>query len=216
MSSSFVARFVASTFPDDVRRRLPCNFRGSPGTLYLMPSESQEHTPALDDALERVAPGLLRYCFARSNGNWQLAEDVSQECLTALVTRWRSLGPPDSPEAFCFGIARRRVARSLRRRSLLRPLDVIAERATDERSDPEEQLSREQDALQRIRQLESLPRRDREALLLVVAGGLDLETAADTLGTTTGALKTRLHRARKKLRREHDRVTRLTPERSTE
>jgi RNA polymerase sigma-70 factor (ECF subfamily) len=44
-----------------------------------------------------------------------------------------------------------------------------------------------------------LPVRDREALLLVAAGGLATVEAARVLGVSPGALKMRVHRARKRL-----------------
>ena len=46
-----------------------------------------------------------------------------------------------------------------------------------------------------------LPARDREALLLTCWEDLDLGTAAEILDCTTVALKVRLHRARRRLRR---------------
>jgi hypothetical protein len=37
-----------------------------------------------------------------------MAEDIAHDALTGLVRRWRNHGPPDSPEAFAFAIAKRR------------------------------------------------------------------------------------------------------------
>ncbi|MEM1246543.1 MAG: sigma-70 family RNA polymerase sigma factor [Acidobacteriota bacterium] len=180
-----------------------------------MAPEDTSPDAELAQALERIAPGLLRYCFAKSLGDWHLAEDISQESLAALVRRWRGVGPPINPEAFCFGIARRRMARSLRRLRRLSPLADRIRDVEDLEPRPDEWLLREQEALERARRIRALPRRDREALLLVVAGGLDLKTAALTLGTTPGALKTRLYRARQKLR-EMPTPTSFTPQRSSQ
>ena len=58
-------------------------------------------------------------------------------------------------------------------------------------------------ATQRPRLAAALTRmaeRDREVLLLVAWGGLSCEEAAEALGITAGAVKTRLHRARMALR----------------
>jgi len=47
----------------------------------------------LEDVVAELAPGLLRYAKARTRST-ELAEDVAQEALVALVARWRRFGPP--------------------------------------------------------------------------------------------------------------------------
>lgn len=48
--------------------------------------------------------------------------------------------------------------------------------------------------------LAKIPRSHREVLLLIAWGGLSSEEAAEALGLTGAAVRTRLHRARKTLR----------------
>lgn len=48
----------------------------------------------------------------------------------------------------------------------------------------------------------ALPRQDRELLLLFAWAGLGYAEAATALGTTTSAVKARLHRIRVRMRRE--------------
>ena len=50
-----------------------------------------------------------------------------------------------------------------------------------------------------LRTLAALPEQDREALLLVAWDGLTTEQAATVLGCRPSALRTRLHRVRKRL-----------------
>ncbi|MEO1369182.1 MAG: sigma-70 family RNA polymerase sigma factor, partial [Acidobacteriota bacterium] len=82
------------------------------------------HRMDLDTTLDELAPALLRFCRGRS-GDAGLAEDAAQEALMALVDRWRRLGPPSSPAAFAFTVARRRLGRRLTARRLWAPLEAI-------------------------------------------------------------------------------------------
>lgn len=131
-------------------------------------------------------------------GDRDLGEDVAQEALTALVRRWRQHGPPDSPEAFAFAIARRRAWRAAAKKRLLVPLTVIAGRSDGGR-DPEAQAVAGVDGRAVRRAIAGLPRADREALLLVAAGGLRTAEAARVLGLAEPALRMRLHRGRRRL-----------------
>jgi len=170
-----------------------------------MPIEDRPSDRALTGLLAELAPGLLRYCRART-GDPSLAEEVAQEALTALVTRWRRKGPPDSPAAFVFTVARRRAGRRLAQRRLTAPLEALGVARAAE-PDPEERTA-ERQRLVRVREmLGELSSREREALLLAVAGDLDTATAARTLGISKSAYKMRLHRARRRLERLTEAVT---------
>lgn len=151
----------------------------------------------LEATLEDLAPRLLRFCLGRS-ADRPLAEESAQEALTALVDRWRRHGPPDSPEAFVFTVARRRLQRLLRRQKLLAPLEqALGFQST--RPDPEAHTVARSDLETTLRALERVPGKHREALLLVAAGELDTATAAEVLSITPSALKMRVHRARRQL-----------------
>ncbi|MGE5359690.1 MAG: RNA polymerase sigma factor [Bacteroidales bacterium] len=151
----------------------------------------------LDEVVRDLAPRLLRYATGRM-GSLSLAEDVAQHALTALVQRWRRTGPPESPEAFVFAIARRRAARALFRRRLLVPLQAIAVRPA-RTSDPEAlAVASENGHLLRVC-LARLDRLDREALLLVAASGLRSADAATLLGISESAVRMRVLRARRRL-----------------
>jgi len=174
--------------------------------MSLESPQPQGSGPPREKELEKLvrglAPGLLRYCRAQT-GEPFLAEEIAQEALAALVTRWRRGAPPDSPEAFVFTIARRRARRRLRKRRLLAPLESLLERRSSE-PDPETRMV-DQQRLERVRRsLPSLSPRDREALLLALVGDLDTVTAARALGISKSAFKMRLHRARRRLSQQTD------------
>lgn len=152
----------------------------------------------LEATVRELAPRLLRYCRGRL-ANLASAEDVAQTALMALVARWRTAGPPESPAAFAFSIARRRAWRSALRDRLALPLSALGFR-----SEPFADPIRRSEARSEIQRLQSelqkLSVREREAILLVAAGELSVVEAALALGISESALKMRLVRARQKLK----------------
>ncbi len=152
----------------------------------------------LDDTVRELAPRVLRYARLRT-GDAALAEEVAQESLTALVRRWRLSGPPDSPEAFVFSIARRRAGRVVARRKLWVPIDALLA-ARDGRPTPEDRTVAAAERAQLIAGLARLPRRDREAILMVTVGRLSTHDAARALKISPSAVKMRTLRARQRLR----------------
>jgi RNA polymerase sigma factor (sigma-70 family) len=164
----------------------------------LLPSSFAGYIAAVD--LETVAaalaPRLVAYATGRT-GCRSTGEDVAQEALAALVLRWRRSGPPESPEAFVFAIARRRAGRAVVWRALARPLDfLLATYAADGGIDSYERRTELQMVLRTIKRLR---RGDREVLLLRAAGELSLDEIAAVTRSSVAAVKMRLHRARSRL-----------------
>lgn len=150
----------------------------------------------LDAAVAALAPRLVAYATGRT-GCRSTGQDIAQEALAALVLRWRRFGPPESPEAFVFAVARRRAGRAIKHRALLKPLDfIVGARASDTDVDSYEQRAE----LQRvIRTIKRLRRADREVLLLRAVGELSLDQIAIVTRSSVAAVKMRLHRARSRL-----------------
>ncbi|MFO7693922.1 MAG: sigma-70 family RNA polymerase sigma factor [Vicinamibacterales bacterium] len=151
----------------------------------------------LDSVLHDLTPRLLRYLRART-GDGDLAEEIAQESLTALVQHWRRRGPPECPEAYVFAIARRGVVRGAIRQRLRVPLDLLFHHQ-DGRPTPERQVIGRSERDRVLAAIRRLSRREREALLLVVAADLDCARAAAALGVSVSAVKMRVLRARKHL-----------------
>lgn len=151
----------------------------------------------LDAAVRTLAPRLIAYGMART-GSHVSAEDIAHDALLALVRRWRQAGPPLSPAAFAFAIAKRRASRVLARRALMVPIDFI--RGPAARGPTVEHASMDRLALRdALMALRSLPRRDREALLLRAVGGLSYDEIALVCGSSAAATKMRVSRARRRL-----------------
>jgi RNA polymerase sigma-70 factor (ECF subfamily) len=140
---------------------------------------------------------VLRYCVGYL-GDRSLGEEVAQESLAALVTAWRTAGPPRNPDAFVFAIAKRRARRTLFRRRLLLPVDRLLNHR--QRGPDPEQAAIEMDQRARLLSaIRQLPRAEREAVLLVIGDGQKVHEAAAMSGVSVSAMKMRLSRARQRL-----------------
>ena len=150
----------------------------------------------LDATVAALAPRLVAYATGRT-GCRSTGQDVAQDALIALVARWKRHGPPASPEAFAFAIARRRAGRATLRRALTRPLDFVLTTSGDANGiEAYEHRSELQSVMATMRRLRS---GDREVLLLRAAGELSLNEIAIVTRSSVAAVKMRLHRARSRL-----------------
>ena len=178
-----------------VRNSRPVELDGS--VLRIAPSRFITPVADLDEAAGTLAPRLMAYALART-GCRRTAEDIAQDALTALVRRWRHAGPPESPDAYVFAIAKRRVGRAIFRRAVTVSLDVLRgvardQPAVDEAYEQRAELSNVMTALG------ALPRADREALLLRLVGELPFTEIAVLMRTSPAAVKMRVSRARRRL-----------------
>ena len=140
----------------------------------------------------------------RSTGNWSAAEDiVSLTFLEAWRLRERLRPDGDSVLPWLLGIATnvlRNTRRAARRHAAalirLPPAEAMPDFADEivNRMRDSEQLAAAAAALGRLRAAE------REVFLLCVWSGLDYAQAAEALGVPIGTVRSRLSRARTKLR----------------
>jgi len=153
----------------------------------------------LEATLTDLAPSLLRYCTGAS-GDSAAGEELAQEALTALVSHWRRHGPPDSPQSFVYVVARRLSRRWRWRRRFLVPLERLVN-GHHPGPDPEAVTCRRKELHETLAAVRSLPERERQAMLLVIAGDLGVGAASGILGISPSAFKMRVHRARRRLLR---------------
>ncbi|QXE39223.1 RNA polymerase sigma factor [Streptomyces sp. GMY02] len=140
----------------------------------------------------------------RTTGDWAAAEDVmSLTFLEAWRLRHKLRGEVVSVRPWLLGIATnvlRNSARAARRHSKamsrLSPADIHPDFADEVVG----QLTDTQRLAAAAKALSRLKRSEREVFALVVWSGLSYSAAADALGVPTGTIRSRLSRARNKLR----------------
>jgi len=124
------------------------------------------------------------------------AEDIVQEAVLRAFLSLSQLRDPLRFESWLCGIAINVAKMRLRRAALDRR--VLGAAIGDPSPPPEPP-----ELLERIREaVEVLPPAQRDAVLLHYVDDLSCEEVAAVLGTTAGAVRVRLHRAREQLRRE--------------
>lgn len=155
---------------------------------------------ALSDAdfkreLAAIIPDLRAFSRSLCN-NAALADDVAQE---AMLKAWKARNrfqAGTNLKAWCFTILRNHFYSEKRRSWRSQPLDPEVAEATLIASDD---ASQNIELLAVRNALEQLPDDQREALVLVGAGGMPYEEAAGICGCAVGTIKSRVSRARKSL-----------------
>ena len=169
------------------------------------------HDPSgLAGLFDRHAQAVYNFAFRRTT-SWASAEDVTQ---ATFLTLWRraaagQLPPLEHPSAlpWLLGVAdreSRRVHRTLlRRRRLQHRLDGVHPTESPG-SDHAEAVSQRLDDQRRMAQVRDavrvLPAHQRVIVELVVWSGLSLREAATALGVAEGTVKSRLSRAKSRLK----------------
>jgi RNA polymerase sigma factor (sigma-70 family) len=175
---------------------------GEPTDAVLWQRAAEGEANAFGTIFERHASAVYNYCFRRT-GDWAQAEE-----LTAIVflEAWRRRAQielaRDAALPWLLGVATnviRNLRRSQRRhRAALErlPREPVADFApdVDERLDDERQMRAA------LRALQKLPRADQDVLALCVWEELTYEQAALALGVPVGTVRSRLSRARARLR----------------
>jgi RNA polymerase sigma-70 factor (ECF subfamily) len=147
--------------------------------------------------------GVLAYALRRTDRS--SAEDVVAE---TYATAWRRFEiVPEDPLPWLYAVARRVLANS--RRSGMRRIQLAARLAAElsppavHEPDPSEWL---EDAAIMRAALSALSDSDAETLMLVAWEGLDHHRASIVLGVSANAFGVRLHRARRRLEAEVERL----------
>lgn len=155
---------------------------------------------AMEALLASVAPSIHRFALRMCRHDAD-AEDTLQDALLAFATHLDAFEGRSSLSSWSFTLARSACARR-RRGKKNQPSEegeALAERA-DDAPGPEERAAERQLSQAVTQALDGLSESHREVLLLRDAEGLTAPEAAQVLGITVDALKSRLHRARAALR----------------
>ena len=157
----------------------------------------------------RLLARLVRTVRERS-----AAEDLLQETFLRVWTRAEQWDGRGDPERWLFRIATNLALNHIRsvRRRRSRPLDVPSVSADEDEEGPvpgwmvdaaslgPEALAEQAERSEKLHRLIlDLPEEKREILELVYEEGMDIPSAADTLGIPEGTVKSRLFNVRKRL-----------------
>lgn len=149
------------------------------------------------DRLEAALPDLWRYAFALTRDHAR-ADDLVQDCAERALRKrvlWKSSGALKPwLMRIMLNIFRNDLRSPARRTGLIAVDEISAQLAAPDQLHDRLQLNAT------MRALDALPKDQREALLLVVLGGLSHSDASDALDIPMGTLMSRLGRARKRLR----------------
>jgi RNA polymerase sigma factor (sigma-70 family) len=159
----------------------------------------------IEDLLRRLAPQVLG-AVVRRYGNFDLAEDATQEALLAASVRWLREGLPDNPKAWLITVAARRLTDLLRREQARRQReDTVARWALTERGvhRPGEPSAGEADDTLVLLLLcchPSLPAASQIALTLRAVGGLSTAEIARALLGSEQTVTRRITRAKRAIK----------------
>lgn len=152
---------------------------------------------------ERHKDAVFRFAYRMLGASAQ-AEDITQDCFLSLIRRPEGFDHSRATlRTYLLGAARNLSLKSLRRQGQETALeDFTEEPATGRTEEPLQKLLVEELVFEVSRAVASLPVLQREALLLFEYEELSLKEIAVIAETDVGTVKARLHRARRRLRRE--------------
>ena len=133
-------------------------------------------------------------------GDFDLAEDLAQEAFIRGFYRLDSLKDPNRFKAWLTSIVSNLCLIEHRRRAAARSSAIQLDPSYD--LDQETGLEKERELRQLERALDRLTQNDRDSIVLYYLEGKRIQNVAEFLGVSTSAVKGRLYRARRKLRKE--------------
>ena len=167
-----------------------------PSDEQLMLAYADGHSSAFEQLYERHGAPLYRFIL-RQVGDPATANDLYQGSWEKIIKARRSYRHTAPFRAWIYRIARNHLADHFRR---LPPIaDSEIDQLTDRGDGPEHLLALSQDAAALKQAIALLPAAQKEALLLKLEGGLDLQSIASITGVNTETAKSRLRYALAKL-----------------
>lgn len=155
---------------------------------------------AVEELLERYEPSIYRFGL-RMCGDEDAAREVLQETLLAAFRYLPGFRGDAALSTWLFQIARSFCIKERRGQHPTRSLDARgAPELVDPQPQPDARAHAREIGVALSRAIAALPPEQREVLILRDVEGLSAEQAADVVGISVGAIKSRLHRARMALR----------------
>jgi len=157
--------------------------------------------PSFRELYERHRTPVFRFA-CRMLGGSGAAEDVTQECFLSVLRRPDAFDPDRaSLRTYLCAIARNLSLKQLRRRGQETTVEDPPEPAAGDDADPLRQVLDAEAAEAVRRAVGELPPLQREVVVLFEYEGMSLAETAAVCAIDVGTVKSRLHRARERLRR---------------
>jgi RNA polymerase sigma-70 factor (ECF subfamily) len=153
---------------------------------------------------ERHRETVFRFAY-RMLGSAALAEEVTHDCFLGLIKEPTRFDPSRAAlRTYLYAAVRNLSAKHFRRHAGETPVEDCdaAEFVADRREEPLRRLLDAELSAEVQRAVAALPPLQREVVILFEYEELSLAEVAAIVGTDTGAVKSRLHRARQRLRRD--------------
>jgi len=150
---------------------------------------------------ERHRNAIFRFAY-RLLGSVETAEDITHDCFLSLIRKPGNFDPERaSLRTYLYAAARNLALKCFRSQGRETAIDDLSEHpAIPRREEPLRRLL-DQELVAKVKEaVADLPPLQREALVLFEYEGLPLSEIANVVGTDVGAVKSRLHRARERLR----------------
>lgn len=145
-------------------------------------------------------------------GDFDVAEDLAQSAFIRAFYRLHTLREPDRFGAWLLSIVGNLCRMEMRNRAVIpvRAHEVDLEAVPAQEPPPDVAYENRQQHYRVLDALDTLSQNEREAVVLYYLEDEKIETVAQFLGITPGAVKGRLHRGRRKLRKEMTSMTKKT------
>jgi RNA polymerase sigma-70 factor, ECF subfamily len=151
---------------------------------------------------ERHRNGVFRFAY-RLMGSVEMAEDITHDCFLSLITRTEKYDPARARlRTYLYAAVRNLALKQFRDAGRLSSVDDLTEDPpVPAREQPLRRLLDEELSQQVRDAVINLPPLQREALVLFEYEDMGLAEIAAVVGSDVGAVKSRLHRARERLRK---------------
>lgn len=182
----------------------------------LLEEAANGNTAAFQILYERYRGPIFRFAY-RLLGSVEAAEDVAHDCFLGLIKEPGRFDPSRaSLRTYLYAAARNQAAKryqSFGRETALE--ELVEEPPSADHQGPMAQVLDDELAGEVERAIASLPPLQREALVLFEYEDLSLAEIAAVVGADSGTVKSRLFRARERLRVRLDRYFRIGHETAT-
>ena len=145
----------------------------------------------------------------RKIGDFHIAEDITQDTFLKAYQKLSTLKEPQRFLSWLYVIATNRCKAWLRKKSLwTQPLENVSSSESEKTTysghiiaeNKKMAVETQREVVQKL--LEKLQESDRTVITLFYLGGMTYEEISEFLGVSIGAIKSRLHRARQRLKKE--------------